>query len=533
MSVFFTAAAQKLGTTEEIVPAAGPRGHRLVLRADGGPTIGLGHVMRLLALADILRGEFAEVVFAVQSPNESLREMLVEMGLPVQELPAQPLTAEANWLRQQFLRADDVLVLDGYGFDFAYQQAARAGAHRLVCLDDLHAFPFAADLVLNPAGGVSASSYELRQPGARLLAGPAFAPLRTAFEGNNFESSQTVDLHAAPNKAAGTTFEPASPAIVLLCLGGADPQHRTQQVANQLLTLPTTAMEQLHVVIGPAYHAWEALRAWAEPQSRLSLHRALPAAELAALMRRCGAAVLSPSTVSYEYCAAGGGLLFTLSTADNQHDLDRFLRGAGMALPLPSVANVLTSPDAVRISDQLRAAQRYHFDGLAPVRLRQAFAAVRLTPPSFRLRPVGAADAELLLAWANDDEVRRQSFDPAPIPHATHEVWLRARLADPQSLLLVAEDCSTNAPLGLIRFQVEGPTATLSYQLAAEWRGRGLAAPLLLAGTEAVRACFAGLRRVQGQVLATNLASVRAFRRAGFARAADAPVDRLTFVWIV
>ena len=197
---------------------------------------------------------------------------------------------------------------------------------------------------------------------------------------------------------------------------------------------------------------------------------------------------------------------------------------------------MLTNSEANRTAAQLRAAQRRHFDGLAPVRIRQAFAAMQLPQPPFQLRPVTASDSDLLLTWTNDPTVRQQSFNSKPVPRAAHEAWFSTRLADAQALLLLAENVATGAPVGLIRFQVEAQTATLSYQLAAEWRGLGLAAPLLLAGTAAVQKQYPQVRRVRGQVQATNLASGRAFERAGFSRettAADAPVGSLTFEWIV
>jgi UDP-2,4-diacetamido-2,4,6-trideoxy-beta-L-altropyranose hydrolase len=515
-------------------PDSARRAGRLVLRADGNSTIGLGHIMRLLALADILRNQFTETIFALCTPDESLRQLLASKGLSMQELPAQPLPTEAQWLALNFLRPDDTVVFDGYGFDYEYQCQVRAAVRRLVCLDDLHAFPFAADLVLNPAGGISANSYELRQRGARILSGPAYAPLQAAFRevSNTKVGSETEKTRSL--KAA----KPASPDTVLLCLGGADPRHLSQQVATELLGLPESAVCRLHVVVGAAYQGWEALSSWAAPQPRVTLHRALTAAELALLMRSCGAAVLSSSTVSYEYCAAGGGLLFTLATADNQHDLDQFLRGAGLALPYLSAPNVLTSPEVNRTAAQLQTAQQRHFDGMAPIRLQQAFAALQVSfpPPPFELRRATAAESELLLTWANDPVVRQYSFSTEPVSRITHEAWFAARLADPNSLLLLAEDIATGSHVGLIRFQVEFQVATLSYQLAADWRGRGLAAPLLLAGAEAVQHRFSNLRQIRGQVQASNLASVRAFERAGFslqASAANAPAGSLTFVWIV
>jgi len=492
-------------------PAALPR---LLLRADGNPRIGLGHVMRLLALAEILQGRFRSV-FLIQEPAESLQTLLQASCDEVVEVPPMPAAGEPAWLRQHALQPTDVLVLDGYDFETTYQEAVGEAVARLVCLDDLHTFPLLADLVINPAGGVTASQYELRKPGARLLAGPAYAPLRTAFR-------EAVRLPAQL---------PADPGTVLLCLGGADPTHQTQRVAAALLLLP--AVQQVHVVVGSAYSGWEGLEQWGAHQPRVLLHRNLSAPVLCQLMQQCGTAVCSPSTISYEYCAAGGGLLFVLPTATNQQDLARYLRGAGLALPYRSAANVLTSAETDKIAAQLRTAQHQYFDGQAPQRLRQEFAALLLPLSPLRLRPVVPADTDQLLAWTNEPAVRQHSFSPTPVTPTEHAQWFAARLADEQSLLLLAEDAVTGQPAGLIRFQVAAEEATLSYLLDAAYRGRGLAAGLLVAGTRAVAQQFPAVRRIVGHVQAENVASVRAFERAGFARLMDptAPVGACSFGW--
>jgi spore coat polysaccharide biosynthesis predicted glycosyltransferase SpsG/RimJ/RimL family protein N-acetyltransferase len=466
--------------------------------------------MRLLALVDILRDQFNSV-FVIQEPTETLRTQLAAECTEVVEMPPQPAAGEPAWLAQHVLRPTDILVLDGYGFELSYQEAVRPFVFRLVCLDDLHAFHFAADLVLNPAGGISAAEYELRQPGARLLSGPAYAPLRAAFQ-----------------SAAAT---PASPFSVLVCLGGADPTHQTQQVAATLLALP---VQRVHVVVGSAYADWESLQQWAEQQYAVTLHRNLPPNDLAELMRNCGTAVCSPSTISYEYCAVGGGLLFLLPTAANQHDLHEFLRAAGMALPYTSAANVLTSPEVLRIAEQLQTAQHRHFDGQAPARLRQAFKTLCLPPAPFHLRPVTATDSAQLLAWTNEPTVRQASFNPQPVSAEFHERWLNARLADPYALLLLAEDAADGTPVGLIRFSISHDEATLSYLLDPVYRGRGWAALLLTLGTAHLAQTFPQLRRIIGHVQLRNEASLRAFERAGYTLL-PAPLsgepDSVTFAW--
>ena len=489
---------------------------RLLLRADGNARIGLGHVMRLLALAEILQPDFPEQLFLIREPDAALTEQLTAAGLTVQALPVRPLPEEAGHLAAQVLRPDDVLVLDGYDFRYDYQNTVRGAVHRLVYLDDLHAYPLAADLVLNPAGGLTPADYELRQPGARLLSGPAYAPLRTPFQPGPADQ----DGPMAPD-----------PTTVFVCLGGADPTHQTHRVATELLALP--GVQQVHVVVGGAYQGWEALQAWAANQPNLALHRQLGAEQLAALMRQCGAAVCSASTVSYEYCAAGGGLLLLLPTAANQHDLDHYLRGAGLARPYTAAANILTSSEAGRLAAEMQAAQRRVFDGQAPARLRQELRALLLPPPPFALRPVTAADSARLLAWTNEPAVRRFSFNPEPVAQADHEQWLAARLADENALLLLAQDAATGRSAGLIRFTVEDETATLSYLLDADFRGRGLAPLLLLAGTRRLLAHFPQVRRVRGHVQAANAASVHAFERAGFQPEVPAEAaDSLTFAWL-
>ncbi|UOQ76857.1 bifunctional UDP-2,4-diacetamido-2,4,6-trideoxy-beta-L-altropyranose hydrolase/GNAT family N-acetyltransferase [Hymenobacter sp. 5516J-16] len=335
-------------------------------------------------------------------------------------------------------------------------------------------------------------------------------------------------FRASPSPTSGA----ALPDTVLVCLGGADPTHQTQRITAELLALPSVRL--VHAVVGGAYLGWTGLSAWAEDQPRLQLHRNLSGPELAALMRQCGAAVCSASTVSYEYAAAGGGLLFVLATVDNQRDIDFYLRSAGLALPYTSAANVLTSPEAERLTSRLRQQQQRVFDGLAPARLRQEFRALPLPTAPFHLRLVTAADSEQLLTWTNEPTVRQFSFNPTPVARPDHEQWLNARLQDPNALLLLAQDAATGRPAGLIRFAVtEGEQeATLSYLLDAGFRGRGLAPLLLLAGTRRLLAQFPAVRHVVGHVQPANVASVHAFERAGFYRR-PAPADdaSLTYVW--
>ena len=123
-------------------------------------------------------------------------------------------------------------------------------------------------------------------------------------------------------------------------------------------------------------------------------------------------------------------------------------------------------------------------------------------------------DAALLWRWANDAETRRNAFDPAPIPYASHVGWLERRLASETTRLLIFSDEA--GPVGQVRFDVAGGVAEIDIAIAPERRGQGL-------GTAMLRQALAGLRtewgaevRPRAHVLPHNERSLRMFRRCGF-----------------
>ena len=135
--------------------------------------------------------------------------------------------------------------------------------------------------------------------------------------------------------------------------------------------------------------------------------------------------------------------------------------------------------------------------------------------PKVRLRAVGEADREILWRWANDPEVRANSFHPEPIPWENHVRWFGQKLQDGNCVFYLASDEQGHA-LGQVRFDLDEKKATISISLDAGFRGRGFGAQTLLVACRE----FFGLDRsaeVHAWVKAENEASLRAFRNVGFA----------------
>ena len=327
---------------------------RLVFRADGNSTIGLGHLVRLLALADMLRG-LAPGVFVVREPTPAVADLVAQADWALHALPAQPLPTEAETLATGFLQATDVLVLDGYAFDLAYQQRLRQSGCGLVYIDDLRAWPVVADVLINHSPGVAPACYEA-PPAARLLLGPAFSLLRRPF----------IEQAAPPL---------ASPALAsaLVCFGGADPLGLTARTLAALLALP--AVRRIGLLVGAAFGADEALRAAAaaHPEREIRVHRNLGAAELVALLQAHDVAVVPASTVLIEALVLGRPAL-TGYYADNQRALASYVHAHQQAFSAGNFADL--APAA------LAEALRRGFDLLAS-QPRQPYAA-QLRPDLLR-----------------------------------------------------------------------------------------------------------------------------------------------------
>lgn len=139
------------------------------------------------------------------------------------------------------------------------------------------------------------------------------------------------------------------------------------------------------------------------------------------------------------------------------------------------------------------------------------------------VREVTDADCRLLWEWVNDPAVRTSAFRSAPVPWDEHVSWFAARRRDPRCHMYVLED-EHDAPVGQVRFDVgvDG-VAEIDLSIAAAARGRGYATQGLRLACARVtaRGDTTGIRAL---VKPGNVASLRAFERAGFVVAGAARV---------
>ena len=209
----------------------------LLVRADASPTIGTGHVMRCLALAQAWQSADGEAHFATVSMPSTLEQRLHSEGMRVHRLAASPGSfADAAQTHAVAQRLEACwTVIDGYPFGTTYQQELQSANYRTLFIDDYgQADRYGADVVLNQNSYADEKLYAVRESYTQLLLGTRYALLRREFWGwRGWKRA----IRQRANR-------------VLVTLGGSDPYNTTQQVIRALQQLQQDL--EITVVIGGA-----------------------------------------------------------------------------------------------------------------------------------------------------------------------------------------------------------------------------------------------------------------------------------------
>jgi len=219
----------------------------LVLRADADAQIGVGHVMRCLALAQAWQSAGHRAIFAVGSCPATLCERLRREGCALEPVKASRGSSAdgGETIAIAGRLGSRNLVVDGDAFDEQYQKQIKQAGLRLLLLEDyVGAGYYSADWIWNADLPPGEEVYSQRGPGTRLLLGPRYALLRREF------------LAARPRERSA----PAATAKVLITFGGSDPQNATLEALRGLAVLKGSGV-QARVLVGGANPRLDLLQA--------------------------------------------------------------------------------------------------------------------------------------------------------------------------------------------------------------------------------------------------------------------------------
>lgn len=131
-----------------------------------------------------------------------------------------------------------------------------------------------------------------------------------------------------------------------------------------------------------------------------------------------------------------------------------------------------------------------------------------------KLRKATAEDIDLIFEWANEVDVRKNSFNSKPIPYENHKIWFEKLMSDGSVYQYILMD--NDVPVGQIRLNIEGNEAEIGYSIAKEYRGKGYGHRILQLIVEEVRENIPEVEKLVAKVKPDNIASKKLFECDGY-----------------
>lgn len=280
---------------------------KVYFRADAGQSIGYGHFIRSLALADMLKDDF-ECTFYTTSPTAY---QIMELK---KVCPFVALTEETKFeVFLNLLTGDEIVVLDNYFFTTKYMQQIKEKGCKLVCMGDTKRH-FVCDAIINHA--IPYPDAFNVEPYTKMYLGFDYALLRKPFWMCNRDKKKRDHWFVS--------------------FGGTDYDNMTAKFVGFLNANPI--VQSITVVIGDAYRYRKTLECY----SKAKIVSNLSAEEMQIELSEAEYAIIPSSTVCIEALACGCKVVSGYFV-DNQADFYNVLLSNQSIYPLGDLHKVKNS----------------------------------------------------------------------------------------------------------------------------------------------------------------------------------------------
>ncbi len=499
---------------------------KAAFRVDASTTIGSGHLMRCLALADALKVHGAEIHFICRHVPAVYETRVTQRGFTLHPLPAvdaPPLVDDnqspphAHWLGASW-KADaqasldilesldgvDLLVIDHYAIDTRWERCVRAKAKKILVIDDLADRAHDCDFLLDQNFYADQSTRYKRHldEKTQCLLGPHYALLRPEFA----EARKTFPRAARP-------LDPVK--RMNIGFGGVDAAGGSLKALEALKPWLEAKSLAVDVILGEASLHREAVEFWSKRYPTVTLH--ISPNNIAELLAVADLGLGAAGSMTWERACVGVPSI-ALSVAPNQQPIGVNAGRAGMHLfvgesreasveQIRSAIAILISNPPLRQSFADRSLRLVDGEG-AQRCVRHVFR------PTISLRRAAIEDCEHVFAWRNAPANRRHAHDAREISFEEHRRWFERVLRTEDHVLLIGSDI--NGPVGVLSYDRKDEHWLTSIYLVPARHGEGLGAPLLLEGIDWLKSRYEGPITIHAEIQSENVASETVFQQAGY-----------------
>lgn len=210
---------------------------RALIRADGSKVLGLGHVLRCLAIAERLVECGWEVSFGLEARAGNPAKLLLARGFGVHFLPA-VFSQFDDFVFESWMGdvPADLLVIDHPELDSEWHFKASQKVSQVLIIDDIAERDLWGDWLLNPSPGFQREDYASHVPPfCKFLIGPSYALVRAEF----LEHRPLSPMPRPIRK-------------LLVSFGGADSKNQTEKVLNALSGVARKLKLDVEIILGGA-----------------------------------------------------------------------------------------------------------------------------------------------------------------------------------------------------------------------------------------------------------------------------------------
>lgn len=302
----------------------------IVIRADASQSIGSGHIMRCLTLAERLRQD-ADVIFVCRDLLGNLSEYIRSQGFEVYLLPRdeasdlelkrpEQVWIETTWksdaeqtmsILKKCEKIIDWLIVDHYGIDHHWQSFLRGVVHHIMVIDDLANRHHDCDVLLDQNYYHNASDryHGLIPKNCSLFLGPHYLLLREEF----YRARKDMRIR---------TGEVSN---ILVFYGGADTTNETEKCITGLIDYTSSELE-INVVTGQSNPNKEKIKDICSSTPNIYYH--CQVTNIAELMNKADLAFGAGGSTTWERCFLGLPSIVTV-TADNQMETTQAVSDLG------------------------------------------------------------------------------------------------------------------------------------------------------------------------------------------------------------
>jgi UDP-2,4-diacetamido-2,4,6-trideoxy-beta-L-altropyranose hydrolase len=489
---------------------------KIAFRVDASSTIGTGHLMRSLTLADELKQRGVHTRFVSRHMPKHLRDMLTAKGHEFKLLNSSPNEtvsgdlAHAAWLGTTreadaqdaiYALSDqswDWLVVDHYALDARWESALRQSARKIFVIDDIADRQHDCNVLLdqNFYADMNTRYTGKVPPHCQLLLGPRYALLREEFR----QLREQVKPRTVPVKR------------ILIFFGGVDADNYTARAIAALASLGTPDLH-VDVIIGAQHPFREQLEAIC-PEHGFFCH--VQTNRMAELMAAADLAIGAGGSATWERCCLGLPTL-TICVADNQRKQIADAASEGL-LYAPELKEDLILVIKRHVSALMENGYLRHVisrNGIQAVDGRGVLRIIgNLGCSDIEIRAARHDDSEKLFEWRNHPTVRAVSRNADMINWESHQRWFASVLSTPDRLLLIGQ--REGSPMGVVRFDIRGDEAEVSIYLVPDIQRSGQGRDLLQSAERWFAANRPSVCKIRAHVLGGNERSQRLFLGAGY-----------------